>query len=134
MERIYFKDDKVAHHQVSVDFTLPRDIEPVSEFEGKDVYIAPLFLLAKESLNPLRVGKLPRRRFIIFGRRLLEPTKLAVPSTPYSNIDFTNQEGHNLPLLTQPQSAQVTEAMLLEEAERLLGRGRVTGQLQDEIS
>ncbi len=111
VERIYFRNESIAHHQVSVDFTLPRDIEPVSIFKDKKVYLAPLFLLAKDSSNPY-MGQ----------------------STRFSKLDFTNQEGHSLPLLTRPQSAQLTEMMLREEAERVLGSGCVTGRLQREIS
>lgn len=134
VERIYFKDHQVAHHQVSVDFTLPRNVAPVSTFDGKPMYVAPLFLLAKGMLDPLRVGKRPRRRFFFLGKRPVDLTKRAIPSTRYSNVNFTNQDGRSLPILTREQSAQLTVAMLLQEAERIVGSDRVTGQLQNEIA
>jgi hypothetical protein len=134
VERIYFKDHQVAHHQISVDFTLPRNVVPVSTFEGKPVYVAPLFLLAKDSHDPLRVGKRPRKKFYFIGKRSLDLTKRTIPSTRYSNVNFTNQEGHSLPILTRNQSAQLTAAMLLQEAERIVGSGRVNGQLRNEIA
>ena len=133
VEYVSFKDHRIVHHQIGVDFTLPRDIEPISDFEGKNIYIAPLFVLAKDSPEPLREGKPPRRHFIFFVKRPPD-RKSIVPTAHYSSLSFTDQEGHSLPILTRLQSAQLTAAMLLQEAERVLGGRRVTGRLQNEIS
>jgi hypothetical protein len=133
VERIYFKDHQSTHHQVSVDFTLPAGMPPIGKFEGKDVYIAPLFLLAKNSTKPLRAGKQTRRRFLIFGERRLDPKKSPIPTPACSNLDFTNQDGHRLPLMTHEQSGVLGAVMLLEAAEQAVGKP-ATGKLKEQIS
>ena len=120
VDRVYFKDHEVVHHQVSVDFTLPAGIPAIGKFDGRDIYIAPLFLLAKDTRKPPREGKIPRRRFLAFGRRPPDLTKLPIPTAPYSHLDFTDQHGHRLPLVTRRQSSLLAKTLLLEEAERVL--------------
>jgi hypothetical protein len=132
VERIYFKSPQLAHHQVSADFTLPTGVPPVSKFDGKDVYIAPLFLLVKGSPVPLFEGKPGRRRFILFGKRKVDPSRRPVPTAPYSNLNFTDQDGNRLPLLTRRQSSLLAATMLLEVAERALGEA-ATGKLRHDI-
>lgn len=131
VERIYFKDHQQAHHQVSVDFTLPAGIRPVGTFEDKAVYIAPLFLLAKDSTKPLRQGK-RRRRFIVFRDEAFDLTRAAIPTPACSNLDFTDQNGQNQPLVTHEQSGVLGTTMLLEIAEQVLGKPP-TGRLKDHI-
>lgn len=133
IERVYFKDHHITHHQVSVDFTLPAGVRPIGNFEGKDVYIAPLFLVAKDSARPLREGKLARRRFLAFGERPVDLTKRPIPTTACSNIDFTNQNGQRLPLVTHEQSSVLGTTMLLEAAKQALGESP-TGELREQIS
>lgn len=133
VERIYFKDNEVAHHQVSVDFTLQSDVRPVGTFEGKDVYVAPLFLLVKNLTKPPREGKRPRRRFLLVGkRRPPDLTKRVIPMAPYSNLDVKSECGHRLPLLTRRQSSLIAVTMLLEAAERALKKP-VPQKLKEEI-
>jgi hypothetical protein len=122
VERIYFKDCQMAHHQVSVDFTLPAGVRPVGRFEDKDVYVAPLFLLVKGLAKPPREGKPPRHRFIFFGKIQPDLTKPVIPTAPYSNLDVVNQEGQRLSLLTRSQSSRIAALMLLEAAEQALGK------------
>ncbi len=133
VERIYFKDHETAHHQVSVDFTLPAGMPRIGRFEGRDIYIAPLFLLQKNSAKPRRQGKLPRRRYFLFGERRLDLTKRPIPTPACSNLDFTSQDGHRLPVVTHEQSSLLGMTMLLDVAEKALGE-RPTGTLRDYIS
>lgn len=132
-ERIYFKDHLRVHHRVSVDFTLPEGVLSVGKYEGKDVFIAPLFLLVKDPTEPLREGKLSRRRFIVFGRRRANIKKRPIPTAPYSNLDFTNQDGRHLPLVSRRQSSQLAAMVLIEAAEQAIG-GALPDKLEDEIS
>lgn len=133
VERIYLKSHQMAHHQISVDFTLPPAMPHVGRFGERRVYIAPLFLLVKDSLSPMREGKRPRRRFFLFGERRPDASKPIIPTAPYSNIDFRDQAGQRIPVLTRLQSAQLTATMLLKEAERVVGSDLVTDRLRDEI-
>jgi hypothetical protein len=133
VERIYFKDHATAHHQVSVDFTLPAGMPAIGKFEGKDIYVAPLFLLQKNSSEPLRAGKLTRPRFFLFGERPLDPTKRLIPTPACSNLDFTSQDGHRLPVVTHEQSSLLGMTMLLEAAGQVLGK-QPTGRLRKEIA
>jgi hypothetical protein len=121
VERVYFKDHHLAHHQVSVDFTLPAGLPPIGSFAGADIFVAPLFLLIKGSPKPLREGKLARRRHWLFGERKADPTKQRIPTAPYSSIDLTDQGGNTLPLLSRKQSGLLTGTMLLEAAEQIIG-------------
>jgi len=132
VERIYFKDHETAHHKVSVDFTLPAGTPAIGKFEGKDIYIAPLFLLQKNSAKPIRVGKLTRRRFFLFGERRPDATKRPIPTPACSNLDFVNQDGHRLPVVTHKQSSLLGARMLLEAAEQKLGEPP-TGELRKSI-
>jgi hypothetical protein len=133
IERIYFKDHQCIHHQVSVDFTLPAGMPPVSTFNGRNVYIAPLFLLVKDPSEPLREGKRPRRQFFVFGRRRADTKRQPLPTAPYSNLDFVNQEGHRLPIVTRRQSSQVAAKVLIEAAEQAIGKD-LSGELEEKIS
>jgi hypothetical protein len=133
VESIYFKDAQTAHHQVSVDFTLPAGMPGIGKFEGRDIYIAPLFLLQKNSAKPLRSGKLPRRRYFLFGERLPDLNKRPIPTPACSNLDFTSQDGYRLPVVTHEQSSLLGMTMLLEVAEQALG-APPTGTLRDYIS
>jgi hypothetical protein len=132
-ESFYFKDHQRVHHQVIADFTLPVGMPPVSKFKEKDVYIAPLFLLIKDLAEPLREGRRPRRRFILFGKRSLDLEKQPIPTATYSNLDFVNQEDRLLPLVSRRQSSQVAAKMLIEAAEQAVGKG-LTEELENEIS
>ncbi len=132
VERIYFKDCQVAHHQVSVDFTLPAGVRPVGRFEGKDIYVAPLFLLVKGLVEPPREGKLLRRRFPLFRQPQPDLTKPVIPTAPYSNLDVIDQHEQRLPLLTRGQSSLIATVMLLEAAERALGKP-LTEKLKEAI-
>jgi hypothetical protein len=120
VDRVSFKDHEVVRHRVSVDFTLPAGVPPIDKFNGQDIYIAPLFLLAKDAVKPPREGKIPRRRFLIYGKRSPDPTKRPIPTAPYSHISFTDQNGHRLSLITSRQSGLLAKTLLLEEAERVL--------------
>jgi hypothetical protein len=103
-ERINFIDRKSAHHQVSVDFTLPNGVSPIVRFKGEDVYVAPLFMLAKDPTDPLQAqGK-------------------AIPMAPFSHIALTDESGRRLPLLTRRQSGRVAAVVLAEAAIATLGR------------
>jgi len=132
VDRIYFKDCEMAHHQVSADFTLPAGVRPVGMFEDKDVYVAPLFLLVKGLIEPPREGKLPRPRFLLFGERRADLTKPVIPTAPYSNLDLTNQHGENLGLLTRSQSSSLSAVMLSKVAEEVLDKP-LTYKLREEI-
>jgi hypothetical protein len=132
VERIYFKDHQIAHHQISVDFSLPVGLPAVSRRDNKGVYIAPLFLLAKDSIKPLLEGKRPRRRFVFFGKRGKSAGR-PIPFAPYSNLDLTDHTGQRLPLLTRFQSGLLAEVILLEEAKRVLGKP-VPEDVRNEIS
>lgn len=132
IERIYFKDHHRVHHQISVDFTLPSGLPPIGESDGKNVYIAPLFLLEKEAAKPLRMGIIARR-FLIFRSHHFDASKPPLPTAPYSNIDFTDNDGHRLPLITRRQSSLLAKSVLLEAAEQAI-QHPVTGKLRNEIS
>ena len=115
VERIYFKDHKTARHQVSVDFTLPDDLTPVGSFKGRHVYAAPLFLFTKDHPQPLQDGD---------GRE--------IPTASYSNIDFVDQTGKRLPLLTRRQSGRIAASVLIECANRAVS-GKISENLTSEI-
>lgn len=120
VDHVSFKDHEVVRHEVSVDFTLPAGVPPIDNFNGQDIYIAPLFLLAKDAMKPPREGKIPRRRFLIYGQRPPDLTKRPIPTAPYSHIHFTDQDGRRLSLITRRQSGLLAKTLLLEEAERVL--------------
>jgi hypothetical protein len=102
VERIYFRDHSSARHQMSVDFTLPADVPPIAELKGEQVYVAPLFMLAKTHPKPLK-----------------DETR-DIPMAPYSNIDFCGQDGKRLPLLTRRQSGRIAAVTLTECAKQVL--------------
>jgi hypothetical protein len=133
VERIYFKDHQRVHRQVSVDFTLPAGVQPVGEFNERRIYIAPLFLLTKDPTEPLREGKRSRRRFIVFGRRRPSTKNQAIPTAPYSNLNYTRQDSRHLPLVSRRQSSQLATRVLLEAAEQAIGQG-LTKELEERIS
>jgi hypothetical protein len=134
VERIQFKDDERVHHQVSVDFTLPTDVSPIGEFEGKKIYIAPLFLLVKDDPEPLREGRRPLRKFLLVGSRRADTEKTPIPTAPYSNLNFTNQDGRRLALVRRRQSSQLAAMVLLVAAERAAGKKALTPELEEQIS
>lgn len=133
VERISFKDDQVAHHRISADFTLPAGVRAVDRIDGKDVYIAPLFLMVKGYRTPPCEGRRPRRRFILFGERRSDPGMQPIPFAPYADIGFTDQDGRRIPLMTRRQSSLLAKTVLLEAAEQALG-APATGKLRDRIS
>jgi hypothetical protein len=133
VECISFKDHHLVHHQVSVDFTLPAGMPSIGEFEGKGIFIAPLFLLVKDSLRPLREGKRPRRRFLVLGEGRPDPTKQVIPTATCSHFDFSDQELKRVPLITRRQSNQLASTMLLVAAESALG-APVPEALENDIS
>jgi hypothetical protein len=129
VEHVYFKNHAVVRHKISVDFTLPPWVEPVDQVEGENVYIAPLFLLAKDSPKPMREGKRPRRQFLLFGPR---PKKQVIPTAPCSNLDLTDENGRSLPLVTRRSINLLAATILLKEAERVLGY-QPHGKLAEQI-
>jgi hypothetical protein len=133
VDRISFKDHQVAHHKVSVDFTLPAGVPPIGKIDGEDIYIAPLFLLAKDAPHPPREGRRSRRRLPGFGRGRPDHVKPTIPTAPYSNLDFTDQNGRRIPLITRRQSGLLAKAVLLDDAERILGKP-VAKELGEKIS
>ena len=133
VDRVYFKDHEVVHHQVSVDFTLPAGVPPIVKSNGRNIYVAPLFLLAKDARKPPREGRIPRRRFLIYGKRTPDLTKRPIPTAPYSNLDFSDQNGRRLPLMIRRQRGLLAKTLLLEEAERVLEQP-VDRELEEAIS
>jgi hypothetical protein len=153
VERIYYKDFLSAHHQVSVDFTLPAGMPPVSRFDGHDVHIAPLFLLRKSATRPLYTGRRPRRRFVAFGKRRsvydmrdsewlvarrhlgrwTSRLRRAIPSAEYFNVGLCDQDGNRQPLISRQQSKLLATVMLWESAERVLD-ARLPPTLRNQIA
>lgn len=128
VERISFKDHQVAHHRISVDFTLPAQLQEIDVVAGKAVYLAPLFLLLKGVRDPLCEGKRPRRRYLPFGERRGDLGMRPIPAAPYSNIDVIDDNGRSVSLLTRRQSTLLAETILCEAAERVLA-----SSLDDEL-
>jgi len=120
VEKICFKDCETARHQVSVDFTLPPNLWPVSVFEGQDVYIAPLFLLLKSPRQPTREGRRPRKRYLVFGERRSDPSRPMIPTASITNLDLVDQEGRSQALLTRTQSRLLANVVLIEAAQRIM--------------
>ncbi len=116
VEQIRFIDRQTIHRQVSVDFTLPTNCTPVGNFDGRDVYLAPLFLLRRDHPRPLRIGKeqhwwAPWRRY---------PKRL--PMSLFSDVTFVDQVGKRLPLITRRQSTRLASVMLQLMAVRMLDK------------
>lgn len=119
VEYISFKNHELVHHQVSVDFTLPAGMPPVGKLDEHNVYIAPLFLLVKDPLQPLHQGSRARWRHLIMKERYwINPV---IPTAAGSNFDFTDQHGRRQPLMTRQQSSLLAATLLLEAASRILG-------------
>jgi hypothetical protein len=133
IERIRIDDNRVARHQLTVEFTLPAGIPPVSDFAGIGLFIAPLFLLVKDAPRPLRSGRLGRRRFTLSRRTPRDSQSHVIPTAPFSNLDFTHQSGRSLALMTRRQSSRLANAILLRAAERVLGEP-ATVELKRRIS
>lgn len=122
VEKISFKDHRFARQQVSVDFTLPVGVKPVGHFHGQDVYVAPLFLLAKDARKPPRERKRAVGRLRPRGAEApYERNGLIIPTAPYSHIDLIDDAGRSVPLSTRRQSSLLAETMLLEAAQLVLG-------------
>lgn len=115
VHRITLSDHETARHQASVDFTLPPDTPEVL-VHGRQVYVAPLFLLAKDLPTPLQYEGRP------------------IPMAPYSDIDFFDSEGHNVPLLTRYEGARVAAVMLTELARPLVGDDDASERLLARVS
>jgi hypothetical protein len=50
VESIEFLDDVNVRRRVSVDFTVPRNVQPITDLDGRLVSVAPIALLSKERL------------------------------------------------------------------------------------
>jgi hypothetical protein len=102
VDRLHFKDYKSAHHQTSVDFTLPSDITAVGTVKGQRIYAAPLFLLAKDHPSPLEHEGTP------------------IPTAPYANIDLVDRDGTRS-LLVRKTACEVAAIALCDYAKELVG-------------
>lgn len=103
VERISLADHKTAHHQISVDFSLPYGVPPIGRLDGQDIYLAPLFLIMKEGLQDLTT-----------------PDYRPVPVAPYSNLGLVNHIGHRLPLTTRQQGRDIAAQVLSLRARQLI--------------
>ncbi len=117
VERVFFRDHLAARHQTSVDFTLPSNVAPIAVLDGEAVYAAPLFMVAKSHPGPPPRGAQPD-----------------FPRAPYSAIDFRDQHGTSLPLLTRRQSGLIAAVVLRERANEVLGAAHVREDLRTEIN
>jgi hypothetical protein len=113
VERVQFRDATSARHRVSVDFTLPADLEPVGDLDGTHVYVAPLFMTAKSHLVRTSSGAYMRK-------------------APYSNLDLVDHAGQSLPLCTRSQTGRVGGAALVTRAQQVLGHD--LGDLAERIT
>jgi hypothetical protein len=110
VERIEFHDEHSARHPISVDFSLPRNTPSVAQLHGVPVYLAPLFIVAKDHPNP--------RREVRAGSAL----------AAYSNLDFVDETGRSLPLSTRRQCSAIAGAVLSVRAQHLARQaGRTLG-------
>ena len=117
VERIEFLDRQTIRRQVSVDFTLPTNVTSVGEFEGRQVYLAPLFLLKRDHPRPLRMG---RKWHWWTPGRVKHPPRL--PMSLFSDLTFVDETGKHLPLITRRQSTNLAGAMLYQAAVQALGK------------
>jgi uncharacterized membrane protein YhaH (DUF805 family) len=111
VEKIEFIDRQTIRRQVSVDFTLPTNVTPVGRFEGRDVYLAPLFLLKRDHPRPLRLGREPHWWM---PWRPEHPPRL--PMSLFSDLTFMDERGRRLPLITRRQSTGLANAILYQAA------------------
>jgi hypothetical protein len=128
VEQIEFIDRQTIRRQVSVDFTLPNGLTSVGSFDGRDIYLAPLFLLKRDHPRPVRVGRkkhwwTPQRPS--YRRRL--------PMSLFSDLDFVDDRGRRLPLITREQSVTIANAMLQQAAVQVIG-GPVSDATHDLIA
>jgi uncharacterized membrane protein YhaH (DUF805 family) len=100
VERIYFRDHTTVRHQVSVDFSLPRNLQSVGTARGNQIYAAPLFLFRKDP-----------------PRQLYDRHK-AIPMAVFSNIDLVDGKGQRLSLLARSQANLVGARVLIEAANK----------------
>jgi hypothetical protein len=101
VERVELSDERMARHRVSVDFSLPRDLEEVARFQDRPVYLAPLFFLPKDPHAERERGR----------------SVLAV----YSSLDYVDHRAATLPLVTRRHATRIAGAALAARARELLG-------------
>jgi hypothetical protein len=101
VERIYFRDHKTIRHQVSVDFSLPGNLQPLGTVGDNQIYAAPLFLFRKDP---------PRQLF----DRHKEPLPMAV----FSNIDLVDEKGQRSTLLARSLANLIGARVLIEAANK----------------
>lgn len=109
VERIRLTDHKTAHHQISVDFSLPVGLPPVGRIGGDDnkksleIFLAPMFLVEKRGRS---LRTLDEKR----------PIQLA----PYSNIDVSDHSGNRLAFNTWKHGADIAAQVLIIRARQLV--------------
>jgi len=116
VERIHFTDHQSVRRQISVDFTLPAGTPPVSDFNGHDIYTAPLFLLRKDHPRPFTDGD------------------DILPTSLYSDVDLADASGQGRPLLTRRQNNRLAVVMLTLAASQATGSDPLPGDVEDDIS
>jgi hypothetical protein len=104
VERIEFRDDTTARHRISLDFSLPPETPSVAQLHRVPVYLAPLFIVAKDHPNPARQAK--------------DGSVLAA----YWNLDYDDETGRSLPLSTRKQGSRIAGMMLVIRGEDVARR------------
>jgi hypothetical protein len=128
VERINFIDRQTICRQVSVDFTLPSGLTPVGNFENRDIYLAPLFLLSRDHPHPFRLGR--ERHWWSPWR---DKHRQRLPMSLRSKVTLTDECGNHLPLLTHRQSGHLSSAMLHYAARKVINQP-LSEALGDQIS
>jgi hypothetical protein len=128
VEQIEFIDRRTVRRQISVDFTLPTNVTPVGRFEGRDIYLAPLFLLKRDHPRPLRVGR-PHHRWTPWRPEYRE----RLPMSLFSDLTFVDETGERLPLITRRQSTRLANAVLYLAAAQVIGRP-LSKEITDKIT
>jgi hypothetical protein len=103
-ESVQLLDDTALRRQISVDFSLRSDVDPLLRGTNgtEDLFCAPIFVLPKS------------------------------PSTLMS-FDFCDEDGHSLPLIAREDNARISGEALVQLAERVAGSGDLPPELCKEL-
>jgi hypothetical protein len=116
VERISFRDAHSARHQILLDLWLPPNLPPVAKQRLDRVYIAPLFLIARDH------------------EQLLESSGRHIPVPTYSTVELLDSSGNQLPRITGRTSARIAAVALATRANLVLETKALDEDLLDAIT